>query len=166
MPETFQSFGPAVAQYRVRRIRCTFLSLVSGKHQYRQCTGSKQKTIGTIDLTRSVWVAPTGILRGRSTSRLSSNLLTGLASNDRIVRQPNATHFCRCICNTRRNGFGRITRIARTTLTRQRIQTDKGDFLSMLRIHCTMRWGLGGPPCVHRCAYLPSPMCCKKHIFI
>jgi hypothetical protein len=32
--------------------------------------------------------------------------------------------------------------------------------------HCTMRWGLGGPPCVHRCAYLPSPMCCKKHLFI
>jgi hypothetical protein len=36
----------------------------------------------------------------------------------------------------------------------------------VLDLHCTMRWGLGGPPCVHRCAYVPSPMCCKKHIFI
>jgi hypothetical protein len=57
-------------------------------------------------------------------------------------------------------------------------QTDAASYLSNVAplvqylpreqaiLHCTMRCGLGGPPCVHWCAYTPPPMSCKKAIFI
>jgi hypothetical protein len=56
-----------------------------GCQAHQATAGCRMGTIWTIDLTRLVGVAPTGILRGHSTSRFLSNLLAGLTSNDRIV---------------------------------------------------------------------------------
>jgi hypothetical protein len=56
-----------------------------GRQAHQATAGCRMGTIWTIDLTRLVGVAPTGILRGHSTSRFLSNLLAGLTSNDRIV---------------------------------------------------------------------------------